>query len=98
MQGIGQDQQQDEGSNEAHEDSRCEEGGTVARRRKRARGDVEGLNLRRRYLKKKTKQMGLSHVYFHSMQLYSEEKAFWVWHLSQSVKSFSTNSYFLTHK
>lgn len=46
VQGVGQDQQQDEGSDEPHEDSRRQEGGAVACRRKFTGGDVEGLNLR----------------------------------------------------
>lgn len=46
VQGVGQDQQQDEGSDEAHEDRWRQEGGAVARSRKLTRGDVEGLNLR----------------------------------------------------
>lgn len=47
VQGVGQDQQQDEGGDEAHQDGRCQEGGAVARRRKLPRGDIERLNLRR---------------------------------------------------
>lgn len=46
VQGVGQDQQQDEGSDKAHEDGRRQEGGAVARRGKLPGGDVEGLNLR----------------------------------------------------
>lgn len=42
---IGQDQQQDEGADEAHQDGWCQEGSTVTRRRKCTGADVEGLNL-----------------------------------------------------
>lgn len=45
VQGVGQDQQQDEGSDEAHQDGWRQEGGTVARGRKLTGGDVECLNL-----------------------------------------------------
>lgn len=48
VQGVGQDQQQDEGSDEAHHDGRCQEGGAAARRRKLTRGDVERLDLRKK--------------------------------------------------
>lgn len=45
VQGIGQDQQQDEGSDEAHEDGWRQEGGAVARGGEPPGGDVEGLDL-----------------------------------------------------
>lgn len=45
VQGVGQDQQQDEGSDEAHEDGRRQEGGAVARGGELPGGDVEGLDL-----------------------------------------------------
>lgn len=48
VQGVGQDQQQDERSDEAHQDGWCQKGGATARRRKPTRGDVECLNLRKR--------------------------------------------------
>lgn len=47
VQGVGQDQEQDEGGDEAHQDRWRQEGGAVTRRRKLPRGDVECLNLRR---------------------------------------------------
>lgn len=48
VQGVGQDQQQDEGSDEAHQDGWCQEGGAAARWRKFTRGDIERLNLKRK--------------------------------------------------
>lgn len=42
---IGQDQQQDEAGDEAHQDGWCQEGSAVTRRRKCTGADVEGLNL-----------------------------------------------------
>lgn len=42
---VGQDQQQDEGGDEAHQDGWCQEGSTVTRSRKFTRADVEGLDL-----------------------------------------------------
>ncbi|KAG7226676.1 hypothetical protein INR49_001846 [Caranx melampygus] len=46
VQGVGQDQQQDQGGDEAHQDGWCQEGGTVACRRKLPRGVyVRGLVL-----------------------------------------------------
>lgn len=47
VQGVGQDQQQDEGSDEAHQNGRRHEGGADARGRKSTGGDVEGLDLTR---------------------------------------------------
>lgn len=47
VQGIGQDEQQDEGGDKAHEDGRRQESSTVTRRRKFTGSDVEGLNLKR---------------------------------------------------
>lgn len=46
VQGVGQDEQQDEGGDEAHEDGRRQEGGAITCRRKFTSGDVEGLNLK----------------------------------------------------
>lgn len=45
MKAVGQDQQQDEGGDEAHQDGWCQEGSTVTRSRKFTRADVEGLDL-----------------------------------------------------
>lgn len=45
VEGVSQDQQQDEGGDEAHQDGWCQEGGTVTCRRKFTRADVKGLNL-----------------------------------------------------
>lgn len=45
VQGVGQDQQQDERSDEAHQDGRRQESGAVTRRRKLTGGDVKRLNL-----------------------------------------------------
>lgn len=46
VQGVGQNQQQDEGRDEAHQDGWGQDGGAVARRRKLTNGDVERLDLR----------------------------------------------------
>lgn len=48
VQGVGQDQQQDERSDEAHQNGWCQEGGAAARRRKFTGGDVKRLNLKKR--------------------------------------------------
>lgn len=45
VQGIGQHQQQDEGSDQPHQDGRRHEGGADGRRRESIGGDVECLNL-----------------------------------------------------
>lgn len=45
VQGVGQDEQQDQRRDEAHEDGRGEEGGTVAGRGELVRVNVERLNL-----------------------------------------------------
>lgn len=45
VEAIGQDQQQDERGDEAHQDGWCQEGSAVTRRRKCTGADVEGLNL-----------------------------------------------------
>lgn len=42
---VGQDQQQDEGGDEAHQDGWCQEDSAVTRRSKFTGADVEGLNL-----------------------------------------------------
>lgn len=60
VEGVGQDQQQDEGGDEAHQDGRSQEGGAVARRGKFTRGDVERLNLtreRRHFIKVEKMQL-----------------------------------------
>lgn len=45
VKGVGQDQQQDEGGDEAHQDGRGQEGGTVSGRREPTGAHVEGLDL-----------------------------------------------------
>lgn len=47
VQSVGQNEQQDEGGDEAHEDGWRQESSTVTCRRKFSSGDVEGLNLKR---------------------------------------------------
>lgn len=55
VQGVGQDEQQDERGDEAHEDGRRQESSAVTCRRKFTSGNVEGLNL-----KKGTETFGLT--------------------------------------
>lgn len=45
VQGVGQNQQQDQGGDEAHQDGRGQDCGAVARRRKPPFTDVECLDL-----------------------------------------------------
>lgn len=47
VQGVGQNKQQDEGGDEAHEDGWRQESSAVTRWRKFTSSDVEGLNLKR---------------------------------------------------
>lgn len=47
VQGVGQNEEQDERGDEAHEDGWRQESSAVTRRRKFTSSDVEGLNLKR---------------------------------------------------
>lgn len=60
VEGVSQDQQQDEGGDEAHQDGWCQEGGTVTHRRKFTRADVKGLNLG-----KEIKNDNVTHLLFY---------------------------------